>query len=642
MAKVKKPTKKTGKANPQKKKSAFQHMEPSDWKFVALCLGLTFIAFIAVFKHQFVNWDDDFNLANNANTALLRWDNIVNIFSDPVIGNYNPLPILTFAIERSIVGLDPTLYHINNLLLHLVCVFFVYRIFRSLNLNAMAAAAGSLLFGFHPMRVESVAWVTERKDVLFGAFFLSALWFYIQYVRTGYAKKYFYAAMGLFVLALFSKIQAVSLPLTMLLVDYYFRRPLQFRLVLEKWAFFLLSLVIGLVGIYFLRAQGSMEDATHYTFVQRLMIGGFSLGVYLIKFIFPYKMSPLYPYPNELPPEVYAGPFIFLAILAFLWIAYKKDWRPYLFGMLFFLFNVMFLLQVVGAGQGYLADRFTYIPYVGLMFIAAYFGQSLFTKNSTLARPVMYGFGLLLAVFMVMTWQQNKIWRDSDTLWTHVLKYHTNTSLPFRNRANYRRDQGRMEEALADYNAAISLKPDGALYNSRAKMYFNQQKYQPALDDYNRAIAMDSLKGEYFINRGAVWALAGKLDLALNDFNKGLTLDPDHANGYKNRSLVHQANSNWDLALADINKYLEMHPEDAELWYERGRLKNIKGNFQEAIADFDRAIQLNNKQPIFLYEKMKSYIGLKQKAKAMELYAMVQRSGTNIEPVVLEALNSLQ
>lgn len=639
MTKTKRTTKKGIKPANSRKKSSYQALGSTDWKYIAICLALTFVAFISVFRHQFVNWDDDFNIANNKNTALLNWDNIVNIFSDPVIGNYNPLPILTFAIERSIVGLDPTLYHINNLLLHLVCVFFVYRIFRSLNLNTLASAAGTLLFGIHPMRVESVAWVTERKDVLFGAFFLSALWLYIQYVRTGYAKKYFYAAMGLFVFALFSKIQAVSLPLTMLLVDYLFRRPISFKLVIEKWAFFLLSLIIGLVGIYFLKEQGSMDDSTQYSFFERIMIGGFSLGVYLVKFVFPYKMSPLYPYPASLPPEVYAGPFVFLIIGIFAYVAYKKDWRPYLFGLGFFIVNVMFLLQVVGAGQGYLADRFTYIPYIGLMFIVAYGLQKISESKPSMSRVLWIGFGLVSALMLMLTWRQNQIWRDSDTLWTHVLKYHTNTSLPYRNRANFRRDQGRTEEALADYNAAITLKPDGALYNSRAKLYFNQNKLQQALDDYNKAIALDSTEGEYYVNRGAVWAVGGKLDMALADFNTGIRLSPDHANGFKNRSLVYQAYKQWDKALSDINIYLGMHPEDADLWYESGRLKNILNRYNEAMADLNRAIQINNKKPIYLYEKMKTYLGMNQKSEALKLYPVVLQGGVKIEPEVQALLN---
>ncbi len=639
MTKQKKPAKKTVKGNQKNKKNLIQRLDSQDWKYIIGILTITFIAFIPALTNDFVNWDDDYNLANNTNTALLTWENIKKIFSEPVIGNYNPLPILTFAIERAIFGLDPTIYHVNNVLLHLICVFFIYRIFRSLNLSALASGAGALIFGIHPMRVESVAWVTERKDVLFGVFFLSALWFYIQYVKTGYLKKYFYAAMGLFFIALFAKIQAVSLPLTMLLVDYYFRRPLGIKLVIEKWAFFLLSLIIGLVGIYFLKSEGSINDTTTYTLVQRLLIGGYSLGVYLVKFIFPYEMSPLYPYPAVLPWQVYLGPLAVIAIFGFSWVAFKKDWRPYLFGVLFFLFNVMFVLQVVGAGQGFLADRFTYIPYAGLMFIVAYAGQWLMKEGHTASKVAMYGFCGLMALYLFMTWKQNKVWTDSDTLWTHVLKYSDKTPLPFRNRANYRRDQGRIEEALADYNSAISLKPDGALYNSRAKLYFNQQKYDLAMKDYNQAIAMDSTEGEYYINRGAVYALSNLLPKALEDFNTGLRLKPDHANGYKNRSLIFQSTGEWDKAIADINTYLNMHPEDADLWYERGRIKNILNKPNEALPDLDRSIQLNNQQGLYYYEKMKTYILLGQIANARQLLKTVNQFGVPIEPDVQAKLN---
>ncbi len=640
MSKQKRTNKKSPKAGPASKKSMVQRMDRTDWQWIAAILALTFIAFIPALGNDFVNWDDDYNLANNKNTALLTWSNIVKIFSEPVIGNYNPLPILTFAIERSIFGLDPTIYHVNNVLLHLGCVFFVYRIFRSLDLNAMASAAGALLFGFHPMRVESVAWVTERKDVLFGIFFLSALWYYIQYVRTGYAKKYFYTALVLFFIALFAKIQAVSLPLTLLLVDYYFRRPLKVSLVLEKWMFFSLSLIIGLVGIYFLRDQGSINDSTTYSLLDRVIIGGYSLGVYMAKFIFPYTMSPLYPYPATLPWYMYVvGPASFAGLGILSIVAFKKDWRPFLFGLLFFLFNVMFLLQVVGAGQGFLADRFTYIPYMGLMFIAAYAGQWLMQRNPAVGRIALYGFGALMVLYLIMTWRQNQVWTNSDTLWTHVLKHTERTPLPYRNRANFRRDQGRIDEALVDYDAAITIKPDGALYNSRAKLYFNQKKYDLAMEDYNRAIALDASEGEYYINRGAVFALNNQLQRALEDFNKGLELKPDHANGFKNRSLVFQSFGQWENAMSDISTYLRLHPEDADLWYERGRIKNILKRPQEALHDLDRAIQLNKNQGLYYYEKMKSFILLGQTANARQLQSIVSQFGITIEPEIQAAIN---
>lgn len=610
-----------------------------DWKVVAGILVITLLLFSNTFDNLFVNWDDDYNIANNKNTALLNWDNIVNIFSEHVIGNYNPLPILTFAIERSIVGLDPKLYHINNVILHLICVFFVFKIFRALNLSVWPAAFGAMLFAIHPMKVESVAWVTERKDVLFGAFYLSALFSYIQYVRTGFKKKYLFLALFLFFFSLISKIQAVSLPLTMLLVDYYFNRPLKLKLVFEKWMFFLLSLIIGLVGIYFLGEQGSINDESTYNLVDRLFIGSYSLGIYLIKFIYPYEMSPLYPYPGQLPLRVYFGPIAVVAVAAFSWVAFRKNWRPYLFGILFFVFNVMFVLQVLGAGQGYLADRFTYIPYIGLGFMVAYGGYQLLEKKPTLKTGLL-GLGvayLLLCSFM--TFRQNDVWQDSDTLWSHVLKYYDKTPLPFRNRANFRRDQGKIDEALADYNRALALKPDAALYNSRAKLYFNLKQYPEAMADYNQAIQLDSQKGEMFINRGAVFALTGRMQEALADFNKGLELDPNHSNGYKNRSLVLQELGQWENAIKDIDIYLGFHPEDADLWYERGRIYNVLNNPQKALPELERAIQLNGRQGLFYYEKMKTLLLLNRYNEAKQLVPVVQQYNIKIEPAVLEKLN---
>ena len=639
MSKSKKPNKKTGKVPEKQKKFRGLNLDSQDWKYILGVLVLTLIAFLPAFTADFVNWDDDYNIANNNNTALLNWDNIVNMFSQHVIGNYNPLPILTFAIERKFFGLDPTIYHVNNIILHLVCVFFCYRVLRQLNLTALASGFGALLFGIHPMRVESVAWVTERKDVLFGAFFLAALWYYILYVRTNYTKKYFYFALGLFAFSLISKIQAVSLPIAMLLVDYYFKRPLKLNLVLEKWMFFLFSLIIGLVGVYFLRDQGSMDDTTAYSLVQRLFIGGYSLGVYMLKFIFPYIMSPLYPYPAVLPWEVYLGPIPVLLLAGLVYWGYKKDLRHVVFGLMFFVVNVMFVLQVVGAGQGFLADRFTYIPYLGLIFLVVYYLDELRQKETSSGKYALYGLGGLMALYMVMTFQQTKIWHDSDKLWTHVLKYYDKTSLPFRNRANYRRDQGRTEEALADYNSAIKLKPDGALYNSRAKLYFNLKKYPEAMENYNNAIAMDSTEGEFYVNRGAVWALTSQLDKALADFNTGLRIDPKQANGYKNRSLVYQTTGQWNLAIADIDAYLEMHPEDADLWYERGRLKNVIGKPSEGLPDLERAIQLNSGQGLFYYEKMKALLLMGQKANALQVYTIVKQMGVPVEPEVQAQLN---
>ena len=200
-----------------------------------IVLVATAIAFIPSLMNDFVTWDDDVNILKNPNLQVFDWRSIKGIFTDTVIGNYNPLSILSLAIEKAIFGLNATVIHFNNLILHLICVFFVYKIGIQLKLSPIAAGIVALLFGIHPMRVESVAWVTERKDVLYGVFYFAAIYNYIQYLHFDKKKKgYLLLTIGLFILSLLSKIQAVALPLSLLAIDYFLKRELSFKLILEK------------------------------------------------------------------------------------------------------------------------------------------------------------------------------------------------------------------------------------------------------------------------------------------------------------------------------------------------------------------------------------------------------------------------
>jgi len=347
-----------------------------------------------------VTWDDDVNILKNPNLQVFDWRSIQGIFTDTVIGNYNPLSILSLAIEKAIFGLNATVIHVNNLLLHLVCVFFVYKIGVQLKLSPIAAGIVAVLFGIHPMRVESVAWVTERKDVLYGAFYFAAIYNYIRYLHFDKKRKgYLWLIIGLFILALLSKIQAVALPLSFLAIDYLLKRDLNFKLILEKTSFFLLSLATGLMGIFFLSKEGSLDQVTEYTFLERIMVGGYSYIIYLAKFIFPYEMSPLYPYPSTIGWQFYAGTALLVPILTGLYYAFKQKQTALLFGLAFFTFNVMFMLQVVGAGQGFTADRFTYVPYFGLFFLVGYYYQQFSQQKTSFSKGLSVGLGAYLLVF---------------------------------------------------------------------------------------------------------------------------------------------------------------------------------------------------------------------------------------------------
>ena len=301
-----------------------------------------------------------------------------------------------------------------------------------MGLGSFGSAFLALLFAVHPMRVESVAWITERKDVLFGAFYFAALQQYIKGLKKGMTIGTHIKVFILFVLSLFSKVQAVLLPVSMVLVDYFYSKEKKITLksFINKTPYFLASLAIGYKNLTTLGAQGSVGEQA-YTGISRVFIGSYSLVVYYVKALVPYKLSPLYPYPSSLDWTFYASIIVFLLTAGVLLWAYMRKKKVLFFGLGFFIANVFLLLQILGAGQGFLADRFTYVPYFGLFFILGWYLNHFIKTKPNLKLPLLIGCGLLCLVYSYMTFNQNKVWKNSDTLWTHVLKYYQKSTLPW-------------------------------------------------------------------------------------------------------------------------------------------------------------------------------------------------------------------
>jgi tetratricopeptide (TPR) repeat protein len=654
----KKLKKKSVEASPQKTKSK---LLPT--LAIIGVLIFTGIIFSSALDNGFVNWDDDKNFYENSNITSLTdgnfWANTKQIFTDPVIGNYNPLSTWTFLVENKAFGLDqPFYWHLDNLILHLLCVLMVFLLCLQLKLGTGGAIMVALLFGIHPMRVESVAWVTERKDVLYGVFYLTALFFYAKSINKN--KSYLIPILLCFILSLFSKVQAVVLPMSMIAIDYLLKQKITWKDVYSKWFYFALSLGAGILAIFVLKDQGSLESNASYPIWQRLFIGSYSYIVYLVKAVVPYRMSPLYPYPTTFPVWFYPTILIAPVLVGGLWYGFKKKFKAVVFGLLFFTFNIFFLLQILGAGQGFLADRFTYMAYFGLFFIMGYYYDKLIqSKKFKIPAYAVYGAGVL--GFAFMSFNQNKIWKNSGTLWTHVLKYYTNTTLPYGNRANYYRDAGQIDLALADYSARIRLKPnEAAPYNSRGRLYFNstnQQDWFKALADYNKAIEIQKSTeqaskssntkyekwkkntGEYHSNRGAINAKMNKLEAAIQDFNMGIQLNPNHAVGYLNRSIMNNMRGDIPAALADIEAYLKINPYNADLWYEAGICKRKLRREADALPDFNKAIQYNNSKGIYYHERCKTLLTLGRKQEARNDYNRAIQLGFSADPSILPLLN---
>ncbi len=638
--KTKKKSGKTGKAT-EKKKGFWQ--QPNNLIWLGAILLITFLSFTPALENDFVNWDDDVNLYENPNLERFDWESVKSIFTSRVLGNYNPLPIFTFAVEKHLFGAETAyLHHLTNVLLHLLCVFFVFRIGLLLGLKLPFAALPALLFGIHPMRVESVAWITERKDVLLGAFYFSAFYAYLKYLLSNLKSRGWWAlCLGLFFIGLFAKIQMVALPLAMLAADYYYNRKLSFNLVIEKWPFFLLSLVFGLAGIYFLSESGSLgsvdEELARYSFGGRLLIGAYSFVVYLIKVIYPYEMSPLYPYPSGLSWPFYLAPVIVVAVFVGVWLAYLKEMKALVFGFAFFFFNVVFLLQVVGAGQGFIADRFTYIPYMGLFFIAAFYIEKYSYRNKQF-QPLFPGIAVLYLIGSAfLTYNQCKVWKNGETLWKHVLEHYNKTTLPYRNLGYYYKDNGRFDEALECYNQAIRLRSDQPeIFNSRGDVHFKQGKFFEAVGDYEIAIELDKNKAEYLANRGVAYGAMGKHGSALNDFNAALQIDPTYYKGILNKALVFYQMGDYNAALNEYNKYLEIDPDYADIWYEKALCYRHLRAEEDALEALSRAITLDDSKPLYWFERAKVRAGLGDKEQARVDVQRAQALGMQIPADVLK------
>ncbi|HOE33131.1 MAG TPA: tetratricopeptide repeat protein [Smithella sp.] len=528
---------------------------------------MTALVFSGSLRLDWTNWDDNLLVYEN---SLVREARFIDIFTKPADYNtYNPLVISSFALEWKLVGDRPFLYHFDNLILHLLCTGLVLLLFRRMGLSVWWSGVGALLFGIHPMRVESVAWITERKDVLYGFFYLSALLAYIRYIASGKAG-YFLLTFCLFFLSLLSKGQAVALPFSLVLLDWYFGRKMNGKAVMEKLIFFAMALLVGLLGTTFFfqnvyKTIDSKAIVNAFNFFEQTVLAGYAYTIYILKFFIPYVTSTLYP----VPPALHAGHWIgaITAVLIFLWaLAVRFQYRFVTFGLLFFTFNTLFLLMPFLANDtAYLNDRYIYMACVGLAFAAAFSMQKMEERYPIRRLPVAATAVVVLLIFSVLTIKYIPVWKNSETLWTDVIeKYPRKISMAYFNRGNDRCVQNRYNDAIQDYTAAIDLNPQSLLaYQNRGLAYLISDDFNKALQDYNRYLA---LRGPYDAggserdvhlsnvlgNRGVIFSRMNQFEKAIADFNTAVKLNPYNPNNYLNRAFVFYRLGRMEQAAQDV------------------------------------------------------------------------------------------
>jgi protein O-mannosyl-transferase len=520
----------------------------------------TTIAYLPSIGNNFTDYDDDKYVVENPYIRKLSAANLKVLTSEYFVGNYHPLTMLSYALNYRFGELDPKGYHITNLALHLADTGLTFLFVVMLGQGLVAAALVSLLFGIHPMHVESVAAIAHRKDVLYSLFFLGSLILYGRYC-TQMRKRLYAGSLILFILSALSKGMAIVLPLILMLIDYLFERR---RVLAEKLPFFIVSGIFLVVGI---GAQESNPGtafitgslALHFNWAERLVFACYSLTQYVIKLIFPLNLSAFYPYPVSPEEPFPIGYWLYLllvpALLTAGTIAFKKSRRVF-FGLLFFILNLILVLKFVPLADALMADRYTYVSSIGIFFLIAIMCDRIIKRHPR-AIPLL-GLTIILygGLLGFSTFRRCKVWKNSFTLWSDVINKHPEVPLAWNNRGQWKYETGDQKGAIADYEQAIALEPRYATpYNNRGAVRLDQQRYGEALADFERAIDLDAKNFVAFYNRGNVYFDYRDLSKALADYEKAIALNPNYADAHYNAGITkillgNKKDGCWDLSKA--------------------------------------------------------------------------------------------
>ncbi len=611
-----------------------------------ILLVFTLIIFIPSFQNNFTNWDDPGYLLENNLVKNLTESALTKIFTTPVMGNYHPLSILSLAVEYHFFHLSPAGYHVISVLIHLLNTGLLYYFIILLVRNWRIAFITALLFGIHPMHVESVAWVAERKDVLYSLFYILSLCMYVKYINARNNRTFYYILTFIFfLLSLLSKAQAVTLPAALLLIDYFREKKFSKKILLQKIPLFIISVIFGVIAVIAQKKSGAITDIPVFSLFNRILFAAYGFMSYIFKLILPLNLSSYYPYPptnTSLPVIYYIVPVILL-ILLFLIIRYCRHNKYVIYGVGFFIINILLLLQVVPVGGSIMSDRYSYLSFIGLFFIVAYLIDLSWQKNNQRlykSRFLVSGvFAAYLVFISIRTNAQIKIWKNSETLWTNTITKYKDVVIAYSNRGSYYQKEQRLDEALADFNEALRLRPDHpeTLIN-RSDLYRVKGQYDLALADCNKAI---SVRPDYpggYINRGIVYCITGKYDAGFNDFNKVISLQPDYPNSYCNRGNLYDMKGLLDSALADYTKAISLKADYSEAFYNRGKTYMKKNNYDAALSDFNNAIAINKNYVEAYYFRSQVYNNKQDYPHALDDAMTVKRFGSPIEDSYINAL----
>ncbi|HVD95016.1 MAG TPA: tetratricopeptide repeat protein [Candidatus Limnocylindria bacterium] len=550
--------------------------------------AISLVVFGQTIRYDFVNFDDDLYVYNApAIQAGLTAQGIALAFTSQHARNWHPLATLSHMLDCQLYGLKPGGHHATNVILHIITVLLLFRVLREMTGAVWKSAIVAALFAVHPLHVESVAWVSERKDVLSAMFFLLMLGGYVRYARGPSMTRYLLVAV-LFAAGLMSKPMLVSVPAILLLLDYWplrrFEQPssttgktkivnsgnqpcTRQRLFLEKIPLFVLA-GGSCVATFVLqkRATGAIPPLPFLWRVENAFV---SYMIYVWKTLWPTHLAVFYPHPNNtLPIWVVILAMMLLLAITVSAIVFRNK-RPYVFtGWSWYLVMLMPVIGLIQVGEQGHADRYTYLPHIGLFLLAVWFAADVAAIRESRSRFATATAAVIILALASAAFIQASYWRNSETLWTHALDVTSDNDVAHNNLGYLRVDQGELDKAIAHFEAALEIR---------------SRKLDPHYD-----------VGSAFVQMNLADALArkGQPDEALVHYEQAIRLQPNYANAYYNRGNVLFTKGRIDEAMADWEKTLQIQPNDADAHTCIGNAFLRQSSPKEAIAHYEKAMAL--------------------------------------------------
>ena len=576
-----------------------------------LLIFATLVVFHRLPTHDFINLDDNLLVYENPQVlAGFTKEGVIWAFTQYHAEYWHPVTWLSHMLDCQFFGLRPGLHHLTSLLFHLANCALLLLILRKMTGALWRSAFVAALFAIHPLHVESVAWVAERKDVLSAFFWFLTIWAYVRYAEQPKLRRYL-VVLFFFGLGLMTKPMVVTLPFVLLLLDYWPLGRLQlqnmktvsyldipraslFRLVWEKIPLFVLTAVTIVATVVVQDKVGALRSLETFPLKTRIANGLVSYTSYMAKMIWPHKLAVYYPYPETIPLWKIAGSGLLLLGLSVMVIKAVKN-RPYLaVGWFWYLGTLVPVIGLVQVGSQAMADRYTYLSLIGLFIMVAWSVPGILAGWRHEKTAFAIASAILLLGCMVGTWRQVGHWQDSITLFQHTVRVTSDNHFAHNNLGVALTRSGRLAEATYHYSEALRIKPDRAqVHNNLGNALAAQGNVDRAVDHYYQALEIDSNNSRAYNNLGNLLANQGKAEEAINHYNEALRLEPDYVEAHYNLGTALAEQGRTEEAIDHLTEALRLMPYWAGAHNNLGVLLERRGRLDEAIDHYHEALRIS-------------------------------------------------